>query len=59
MKSAPLALAVTLFLGFAAMGEDKNDPKPEATRTGHFEKNNSGLKGDQTFLILRVIESFE
>ena len=60
MKPALFAFAAALISTFAATAEDKPaDPKPDPIRTGHFEKNNSGLKGERSFLILRDYDAFE
>jgi hypothetical protein len=57
-------LLVTLFAltAFAAVGRAADEPAKglsAPTRTGHFEKNTSGLKGETSFLVLRDIDSFE
>ena len=60
MKPALFAFAAALISTFAATAEDKPaDPKSDPIRTGHFEKNNSGLKGERSFLILRDYDAFE
>lgn len=60
MKFVLLAFTAALISTFAATAEDKPaNPKPETIRTGHFEKNNSGLKGERSFLILRDYDAFE
>jgi len=51
------AFALVFALAIPALAEDK--PAEITVRTGHFEKNNSGLKGDTSFLILRDLEAFE
>jgi len=59
MTRALLVLA-SLAASVAARADVKPEEVPaESIRSGHFEKNDSGLKGDASFLILRDLESFE
>ncbi len=50
-----------VLVGLFAFAEDKpKEKEPEfAVQTGHFEKNNSGLKGDSSFLMMKDFDAFE
>ena len=55
------ALALVGLLAMSSFNEDKpKEKEPEfAVQTGHFEKNNSGLKGDSSFLMMKDFDAFE
>jgi hypothetical protein len=59
-RTVPLAVALVLFAGSARSADEAKGEKVEfVVHGGQFEKNNAGLKGDQSFLLLTTREGFD
>lgn len=58
----PLLFAAVLVVAYPADEPKKEEPQGKEvkydTHAGHFEKNNSGLKGEASFLVLTDAKSF-
>ncbi len=51
-------LVLALLLASVAVAEDKKDPE-FVVHSGHFEKNNSGLKDEPSLLLLKDADEFD
>jgi hypothetical protein len=59
-RFALLAASLVLFAGSARAADEAKGEKVEfVLHGGHFEKNNAGLKGDQSFLLFTTREGFD
>lgn len=59
MLRAALVACVALVPLAARADEAKGEKVEYALHTGHFEKNNAGLKGNQSFLALGTFDAFD
>lgn len=53
------AVCITFAVSADAADEPKGEKVEFAVHGGHFEKNNAGLKGDQSFLLLTTNDAFD
>jgi hypothetical protein len=59
-RTALFAIALVSLAGVGRAADEAKGEKVEfAVHTGHFQKNDAGLKGDQSFLLLTTPEGFD